>query len=469
MTYSKSSTGKISEQQLKNHCKSLGKDNVGVEARSGKYRLNIARAYARMYYSQPEKRISTGLSILDGNNKLDKANADTVGVMVARMHNDLANGHFDKTLVSYGLGEQPQLEAIDGGRNKPQLKTLEVYDMYCEHRQTSKSIAITTLEMSLKRRFRNSISEAIDKVGEDSRDIQKYLLENRTIYTVKDCLRYLDKAYDLAIKNQDKTGIAANPYKGMPEEINTKKKQHEINEEDEDRRAFTLNEMQAIIEEFETNNRRKHYAPIIKFLFWTGCRTGEAIGLQWKDVDWNKELINIRRTYSENLQLFKTTKTGKNRRFPMPRNGKLWNLLKSIPESNPNDVVFKSKTGKVINIELLGKTWRGNRNENYPGVINDLIEQGKVSQYLKLYATRHTFVSIERNVYKTELTTIAQWVGNGAIVSYDRYLDLDRITLPGSAGIPTEDKPSQPDRVSEFLSGLTAEQIEQLKALLNNQ
>lgn len=52
--------------------------------------------------------------------------------------------------------------------------------------------------------------------------------------------------------------------------------------------AFSIQERDRIIAAFETDSRPgmnyQHYAPLVKFLFWTGCRPCEAIGLRWGSV-----------------------------------------------------------------------------------------------------------------------------------------------------------------------------------------
>ena len=52
--------------------------------------------------------------------------------------------------------------------------------------------------------------------------------------------------------------------------------------------AFTVEERDRIIAAFVNDSRPgtdyRHYAPFVKFLFWTGCRPCEAIGLRWGSV-----------------------------------------------------------------------------------------------------------------------------------------------------------------------------------------
>lgn len=479
MTYAKGTSSKgLSESQLKDHAKSLGKDNVSVEIRkNGKYRLNITRAYSKMYYGVPQKRIDTGLSAIDANSKLIQANNDAVATMVQQMHVDLLHGYFDVTLIKYGLGDTTQLEVMDGGKSKPQMSILEVYDMYCDYKKPP-SLAETTYKLQYRGRYLKAITKAIEKVGENTLDIRNFLIKNNCLDTTICCLSILDKGHQLAIRHQHKTGITNNPFVDMASELRADKGNEKIqdaidSDESNDTRTFTVNEMNAIIEAFETKKARQHYAPIIKFLFWVGCRTGEAIGLKWRDIDWDKECIYIRRTYNERLKLFKGTKTKIVRWFPMPKNGKLWNLLKSLPERSLDDVVFTGKTGKIIDGGRLSNIWRGNNTNSFPGVIPELIKEGKVNQYLKLYATRHTFVTWQVQVENIPETTVAQWVGHDVEVSRKSYLDRDRVTVPGYSGIPTQQTTTtttdNQEQLKQLLSSLTAEQIQEiLKAKLQS-
>ena len=36
-----------------------------------------------------------------------------------------------------------------------------------------------------------------------------------------------------------------------------------------------------------------HWKPLFTVLLGTGCRIGEVIGLRWKDIDYEKRMINI--------------------------------------------------------------------------------------------------------------------------------------------------------------------------------
>lgn len=439
---------------------------VTITEYKGKYRLSFSRKLCRHYWGK-DTQVRRTLDLV-----FCKANDGKAEQTAWQIHHDVLANNFDATkLWKYGLEEQPKLTVIEG--IKKELSLLELYDVYCESRKGS--VAETTLEIHLKGTTKNTITEAINAVGEDALAIRSWLVETHSDGAAKNCLRYLSKACQLGIKQGLKTN---NPFDGMAEEINLKKSSRKTDNgstadnEDNDTRAFSVNEMNAIIEAFEAPNK-KHLAPIIKFLFWTGCRTGEAIALKWRDIKWNKEIIVFRRTYNHQLKLFKPTKTGVIRYFPLPKDSELWNLLKSLPQGDLDDVVFKSKTKTIINRHSLWKVWAGYEKKRMPGVILALIKEGLVKEYLKLYATRHTFISHQVNIHKIPITTVAQWVGNGAMVSNNSYLDRDRMTVPGhssntvQASDNTSDNQLTNSAMNDFVSSLTPEQIEQFKALLN--
>lgn len=436
-------------------------DSIGIEEYRGKYRLNLTHRLTRIYYpnQKSNKRIPTGLTVCPENQGKVEQTAWTI-------HYDILAGNFDVTLVKYGLVELSVVEPI----KQKQMSLLELYDLYCESRKGS--VAETTLELKLKRRYRRAITNAIDNTKGGALAIRNYLVENHNAKDAKECLRHLDKAYQLGFEHKV---VDDNPFKDMANKIKLSSKKG-INQDDndgsDDTRAFSIDEMNAIISAFETSKNRQYYAPIIKFLFWTGCRTGEAIALKWRDIKWDNEIIAIRRTYNEQLNLFKPTKTGIVRFFPMPKDSQLWSLLKSLPERNSDDVVFPSKAGVTLNFDVLARMWRGDSLNRQPGIIPELIAEGKVKQYLKPYATRHTFISHQVNIHKIPITTVAQWVGNGAMVSNNSYLDRDRMTVPGYSDVSLTQQEEIPPsdsikEITDSLANLTPEQIEKLKTLLS--
>mgnify|MGYP003292958553 CR=1 FL=1 len=59
------------------------------------------------------------------------------------------------------------------------------------------------------------------------------------------------------------------------------------------RHALTVEQQRAFINYVENNPTFYHWMPFFKFLLGTGCRIGEAIGIRWEDVNFEKREINI--------------------------------------------------------------------------------------------------------------------------------------------------------------------------------
>lgn len=69
---------------------------------------------------------------------------------------------------------------------------------------------------------------------------------------------------------------------------------------------FTREEADAIIEHFAVT----HFGPYWEFMFYSGLRTGEAIGLRWASVDLRQGIVRVERTQSKGRSL-ERTKTGR--------------------------------------------------------------------------------------------------------------------------------------------------------------
>jgi integrase len=249
---------------------------------------------------------------------------------------------------------------------------------------------------------------------------------------VKLVLSNLEKAYQIGIKQKL---LTHNPYEGMSSEIIAKgakgKKQEEIENDDDlldKTKAYTWDEVQIILNYIE--EKYPHWHSFTKFKFLTGCRTGEAIGFMWCDIEWEKERVLIRRTYDRLTKKFYPLKNDSSykgeliRKFPMPKNGELWNLLKSIPQGEASEIVFKSKLGKIIDDTNFSLSWRGRKNSNRKGIITRLIETGSISKYLSPYNTRHSFITHAIFDLGIDEKIVSKWCGHDIQISNKHYQDV---------------------------------------------
>ena len=136
----------------------------------------------------------------------------------------------------------------------------------------------------------------------------------------------------------------------MAGEIKVKKKSNEDNEID----PLTADERDHIIEEFSKNRYHSYYANYVKFLFYSGCRPSEAVGLQWKHISPDLTTITFEQSVvmgANGLELKKGLKTQDRRSFPI--NSQLKEILQSISRQNSEALVFPAPEGGWIDIQTL--------------------------------------------------------------------------------------------------------------------
>jgi len=252
---------------------------------------------------------------------------------------------------------------------------------------------------------------------------------------------------------------------------------------------FTWKEMKRIIEAYETHHGYSYFAPFVRFLFLTGCRTGEAVALRWKNVT-EKSII-----FCENIAVARgkhiysnSTKTGKNREFPRNENSALDKLLKQLKSEtvNPDDFVFQQPGGGHINRNLFYHSWHGEKSKKrgrfYQGIVSKLASkteaEGGIDHYRCPYSTRHTFITLalesmakKKNLSPGDISQLAKYVGNSLAMIYEHYLgrsgneELVNLDFDSpSPQAPEDGKPSQ----DELLAQLAAanQRIDQLRSLI---
>ena len=300
---------------------------------------------------------------------------------------DIAFDRFDSTLEKY----RPTAIQVD---NSPPLG--ELWEKYKQHK--TKSLAHSTIDKDFKR-VSNHINALPSQRLRDAAMIRKHLINTLAPASAKKVLMYLGACCQWAM---DEEIILHNPFQKLPKVNGKKKSPSTIN-------PFSRTEMSEIISGFDAHPQFKHYAPFVKFLFLTGCRTSEAIGLQWKHISPDLKTI----TFSEALVIGqrKGTKTGSVRKFPV--NGSLRSLLGDIKPASPNaeTLVFTSPSGTPIDAHnFLNRAWK-------------TVMSGLPIVYRPQYNSRHTFISLclESGI---QVTQVAQWVGNSSKTIWQHYAGI---------------------------------------------
>lgn len=112
---------------------------------------------------------------------------------------------------------------------------------------------------------------------------------------------------------------------------------------------------------------------LVLFGYYTGCRVGELVNLQWNDINLKEKFIEIR-----NKEKF-TTKTGKNRKIPISK--KLLTIINEMKKAKGEDFVFMQKHGKKFTKD------RATR------FMKRYLKKANLPEYLTFHCLRHTFIT----------------------------------------------------------------------------
>ena len=153
--------------------------------------------------------------------------------------------------------------------------------------------------------------------------------------------------------------------------------------------AWTRREAEALLAVAEEHEGR--FPPLLRFLLSTGARRSEALGLQWRDVDFERGQITIRRALTKGQLV--TPKSGKSRVVALAPGlaSALFDLFgKRRVEAmqrgwtEPPVWVFCSEAGTPLDERNVTRSWnRVRRRAQKLGV-----------RPLKLHAARHTFATL---------------------------------------------------------------------------
>ncbi|PAX59877.1 tyrosine-type recombinase/integrase [Brunnivagina elsteri] len=331
------------------------------------------------------------------------------------IESDAESGCFDQTLQIY----KDALSDLHTNQRRIRQKVksldlVELWDKYCDFKQSQ--LANTTFTKDFQNRYKNIINALPSKDLGSAIVIRDYLVANYSPKTTKRLLMQINACCVWGLKSGL---ITKNPFTDLGSDI--KVKRWDTSKID----PFTAQERDAIISAFESDTLYKGYADFVKFLFFSGCRIGEAIALKWEHINADCTEITFRESYSH-LYGRKSTKTDEFRRFPCNEQLKTLLLNRRTQEYNKNWLVFPSHTDhKEIKISGFTRIWRGydNRGEFIPGIVTSLVEKGLVQRYRVPYNARHSFITmcLSKGI---PVQTVASWVGNSPEVIYKHYAGI---------------------------------------------
>jgi integrase len=335
------------------------------------------------------KYLTLGLSV-------SKQNRNYADMVARQIQNDILAGHFDPTLEIYKRESSTSDSEISTVEN---INLRELWDKYTNYKRPQ--LAQSTIAKDF-----NRVARHIEKFPgtelTDAVSIRDHLVSTTTTGAAKKILTQLGAACGWAVKSNI---ILTNPFQGMAADLKSPKGRRDESEID----PFTPEERDRIIQAFRDNN--SEYAALVEFLFRTGCRPSEAIGLQFKHIGSGYKTITFEQvvTDSENgLALEKGLKTQEKRVFPCGKN--LRSFLRSIePEQkDPDRFIFKPLRGKFFDFHnFTNRYWR-----------STLRSQGIRER--NPYQTRHTYITFCLDS-GMDAKDVAKLVGNSPEMIYRHY------------------------------------------------
>ncbi|MEG4989043.1 DUF3596 domain-containing protein [Microcoleus sp. BR0-C5] len=438
-------------------------DTIKVQSDKGSLRLQFSTRYNPIFGG---KRKYQPLGMKDTAENRQKAEA-----IAHRIESDLQHPDweqlFDPTFAKYGIKSQYAALQLAAPipESEPEMTVGEMWEDYLVWKRPQ--LEETTYRSSYEAAYSNLIkglvwskkTKTFTDAGDgllDTRlgtlDIEKWFNESTRTQAIKQkTLAALSEAF-ARLQSLGKTKLAANPFILSNKNENKTDKykpkvdadgierewwdvpDNESDNDERDRRSFSKADMLTIIDAFYShkNAALRQVAPLVEFRFLTGCRSGEAFALRWRDCfrGTNQNNIVFSRSYDGHFRVTKNTKNGDIRIFKMYP--KLRELLLKIKTENaqPNDLVFSKLNGKTWDSPTIQKIWdgrievRGETEYNYPGVVTQLADDGLIEGYLPFYNCRHTFISLQAHA-GTDLFLLATACGNSVETIQKHYLGVN--------------------------------------------
>ena len=340
---------------------------LGHKSPKGAVSLTNYKNRIRLRWRYQGKRYSLSLG------PYDKINLKATKSVVLQIELDMANGQFDESLTKYGgkvlkaVEEPKKLQTI--------VACFEKWVKDYKQLDCDKNSDYFHLRGTLRKWGEINPSEFLNKLN-----TEKYCPK-----TYNERLSMLNGFSSWMLKQ----GIwTINPFDGVSRRKVKKTEKPE-------REPFTEEEIRLILDAIKRDlfcppsSRYKHsfYYPFLYFIFKTGVRNAEAVGLRVGSLDFKNKTITIKEVLARTVKgthaaarVRKETKNGKVRILPMTDD--LEELLRlATVGKDADDLVFQSFSGGAIDDRMFQRR------------VFSVVLQKLNIKHRVLYACRHTFGS----------------------------------------------------------------------------
>lgn len=364
--------------------------------------IQVHRERLRLCWTYQRKRTYLYLRLADtpANRKISQGVALAIEI-------DLASGNYDATLEKYRqrMGIEPGGEGDDKSSVNYSVSLHEMLESYIEYKRrfvdTRTLVKYHALGVRLQKCGVGGV--LVSKVDLTTAvTFRDYLLGEMAPATAKEWLGILKAAWEW--KGREERRSDFNPTNPWVEVCQLKVPPHKKPQ------PFTASEVRRIL--YHLKQYHPHYYPFVFFLFATGCRIGEAVGLQWYHLDDEFTSVWIGESVSRGRR--SSTKTNKAREFKL--SPPLVEMLELHHQrevekgwGREKDLVFPSSQGNPIDDHnFRNRIWK------------PTLEALGIS-YRKPYYTRSTFEShaLHEGI---KPTVVAEITGHDPKVLFERYL-----------------------------------------------
>jgi len=374
---------------------SVSQSGIKKKAPKGTVVVQVFKDRLRLCWSYLGKRYYLYIGLPDS-----KTNRTMAEVKAGAIEGDLATGNFDSTLKKYKSEAQRF-------RNS-QLTTVGLFQKFSDfkardlsHRTLEKYAAIAK---SFQRYFQDKPAQAV--THQEAENFTTWLITEVAPITARDRLALLKACWEWGIKQNL---VEFNPWLEAARRVKAPPKQMP--------KPFSKEEIGAIILGFRSDYYYHHYADYVEFLFGTGCRTGEAIGLRWRHLSDDCSTVWIGESLSRGVR--KATKTNKARTIALTPKLKAMLLARRPANFDPDGLVFPSpKGGGIDDCNFRNRAWK------------TVLTRLEID-YRKPYTTRHTLISHALDLGMNPVN-VAELTGHDVQVLYRNYAGNvnSRLMLP---------------------------------------
>jgi integrase len=337
------------------------------KTKKGQVSISNYKGRIRLRWRYEGKRFSLSLNAFNSQNLLYSRK------IALQIELDILSNQFDHSLVKYGAKSTVKIDEHDTA-----LSTVQYFEKWVKE--------FKQLDCERNSDY-NHLRNTLRKWGElQPNDLVSKL--NAEPYSPKTYNSRLTMLRRFSLWMVKQSIWSSNPF----EEVSRRKVKKT---EKPNRKPFTDQEISSILAAFRENSfcsptaryKHSHYYPFIYFIFKTGVRNAEAVGLRVSSLDFNHNIIHIKESLARSIKgtnasarVRKETKNGKVRMLPFTDD--LKEILMPLVEGRDgDDLVFTSFTGLSIDDRMFQKR------------VFAVVLKGLNIPHRVLYACRHTFGS----------------------------------------------------------------------------